>query len=79
LADGSQSALRASVPAARRDQVQGAALAAERFLAERRANKPPGYNYPDTWIGRLLCSPVSAIEAVIIGALLMPWPGASSL
>jgi hypothetical protein len=73
-----KAALAAPLTPARRDEVRGAALAAERFLAERWANTPPGYKYPDQWIGKLTCSLVNAIEAVIIGALLMRWPEESS-
>jgi surfactin synthase thioesterase subunit len=73
-----KAALGAPLPPVRRDQVRGAALAAERFLEECWRNTPPGYQYPDQWIGKLTCSPVNAIEAIILGALLMPWPEPAS-
>ncbi len=70
-----KTALAAPLPPARRDQVRGAALAAERFLTQRWAKTPTGSNkYQDNMIAKLSCCGPNATEALIIGALLMPWP-----
>ena len=70
-----KTALAARLPPARREQVRGAAAAAERFLAQSWANTPPGFTrYQCQGIAKLTCNAPNAIEALIIGALLMPWP-----
>jgi len=70
-----KTALAARLPPARREQVRGAAAAAERFLAQSWANTPPGSDrYQCQGIAKLTCNAPNAIEALIIGALLMPWP-----
>jgi hypothetical protein len=72
-----KTALAAPLPPARRDQVRGAALAAERFLIQRWAKKAPGDGrYQDNMILKLSCGAPNGTEALVIGALLMPWPQA---
>ena len=70
-----KTALAARLTPARREQVRGAAAAAERFLARSWANTPAGFTgYQCQGIAKLTCNAPNAIEALIIGALLMPWP-----
>jgi len=70
-----KTALAARLPPARREQVRRAAAAAERFLAQSWANTPPGFTrYQCQGIAKLTCNAPNAIEGLIIGALLMPWP-----